>query len=590
MGGSTRKLAAAAPITDFVQKEPTEGAAPTDAMEVRFVYDDDALYVGARMSTRNAPAIQAPLGRRDNGDQAEHILIWLDTFLDRRTRRDVRRHRLGRAARPVPLERHRRQLRRRLRPGLGGADQRRRGRLDAPSCGFRSRSCGSTARREQIWGLNVRRFRPTLDEEDYWVLIPRTERVFVSRFGDLRGHLGRPADAPDRASALRRRRIDASTATAIRRNPFDDGKNLTSRVGADVKMGLGPNLTLEATVNPDFGQVEADPAEVNLTAFETRFPEQRPFFTRRRAAVQHRPSRTSTTRGGSARGRSDRRPGDFVDYPSDSTILAAGKLTGRLPSKTSVGFISAVTGTKSARVFDLGRARGDRSVRVAPRAYLRASAACSRSSARSGRPSGCSSTAVHRDVSTRAIRSPTCCRERVRRSPATRCCASRAASTSCARRPAARSSTASRGDRAHSSARARTTRSGPTGLRAARPDATSLSGWSMQTHGFERVSGRHWLWGVDLKLDYADLRDQRHRQPERRATASCRPATSATGRRGPGRSSATTRSASTSRTIGPSARDRQSGSAPAVGQRHLGQLLDDVDLASRELSGHRACR
>src|SRR5918993_424297 len=70
-------------ITDFVQREPNEGEPPTDRMEVRFVYDDNALYVGARMFS-DAP-IQAPMGRRDNGDQAEHLLISLDTYLDRRT-------------------------------------------------------------------------------------------------------------------------------------------------------------------------------------------------------------------------------------------------------------------------------------------------------------------------------------------------------------------------------------------------------------------------------------------------------------------------------------------------------------------------
>ena len=75
---------------------------------------------------------------------------------------------------------------------------------------------------------------------------------------------------------LRRRRTH--NGDRDRRNPFDDGKNLKARTGADLKMGIGPNLTLEATVNPDFGQVEADPAEVNLSAFETFFDEKRPFF------------------------------------------------------------------------------------------------------------------------------------------------------------------------------------------------------------------------------------------------------------------------------------------------------------------------
>ena len=74
----------ATPITDFVQKEPVENAAPTDQMEVRLLYDDDVLYVGARMFSKDG-RIQAPLGRRDSTAQAEHILVSFDTFLDRRT-------------------------------------------------------------------------------------------------------------------------------------------------------------------------------------------------------------------------------------------------------------------------------------------------------------------------------------------------------------------------------------------------------------------------------------------------------------------------------------------------------------------------
>ena len=70
-------------LTDFVQKEPDEGARPTDPMEVRFAYDDSALYVGARMLASSP--IQSPLGRRDEGDQAEHVMVLLDTYLDRRT-------------------------------------------------------------------------------------------------------------------------------------------------------------------------------------------------------------------------------------------------------------------------------------------------------------------------------------------------------------------------------------------------------------------------------------------------------------------------------------------------------------------------
>ena len=165
------------------------------------------------MSSTRRAAIQAPLGRRDNGDQAEHILVSLDTFLDRRTAVVF-----GVTASGVRLdrfhsERQRRQLRRRLRSGLGA----RRPAIDAD--GWTAElwipfsQLRFNPRAEQIWGLNMRRFRPTLDEEDYWVLIPRTERAWSSRFGDLRGIAG--IVPPRRIECCRmspaRRRINATS-------------------------------------------------------------------------------------------------------------------------------------------------------------------------------------------------------------------------------------------------------------------------------------------------------------------------------------------------------------------------------------------
>ena len=110
----------ATPLAGFTQKEPVEGAPATDDLDVRFVYDNGALYVGARM-TSSAP-IQAPLGRRDDVEQAEHLLVSLDTYLDRRTASTFGVTRQRRA--PGPLLRQRQRLRRRrhLQPGLAGAD------------------------------------------------------------------------------------------------------------------------------------------------------------------------------------------------------------------------------------------------------------------------------------------------------------------------------------------------------------------------------------------------------------------------------------------------------------------------------------
>ena len=131
------------------------------------------------------------------------------------------------------------------------------------------------------------------------------------------------------------------------------GKTSAGRTGADLKIGFGPNLTLDVTTNPDFGQVEADPAEVNLSAYETFFTEKRPFFIEGAGLLNSRFAETYfySRRIGAAPVASA--SGDFVDYPHTSTILGAAKLTGRLPSKTSIGVLSAVTEAEHATTFDL---------------------------------------------------------------------------------------------------------------------------------------------------------------------------------------------------------------------------------------------
>ncbi len=173
---------AATPITDFVQKEPTEGAQPTDPMEVRFAYDDSALYIGARMVSREGRGIQAPLGRRDNVEQAEYILVAFDTFLDRRTAVAF-----GVTASGVRVDRlHSSDSEESFDAGFDPVWEARTAvsadewtaELWIPFSQLRF-----NRQSRQVWGLNIHRFRPTLDEDDYWILIPRTQRAWSSRFG-----------------------------------------------------------------------------------------------------------------------------------------------------------------------------------------------------------------------------------------------------------------------------------------------------------------------------------------------------------------------------------------------------------------------
>lgn len=485
----------ATPVSDFAQKEPIEGAPPTDTMEVRFVYDEAALYVGARMSTRNAPEIQAPLGRRDNSGQAEHIQIWLDTFLDRRSAAMF-----GVTASGIRLDRL--LSNDNEESGDNGFDPVWEAQTGMTPDGWIAElwipfsQLRFNPQTDQIWGLNIRRFRPTLDEEDYWVLVPRTERVFISRFGDLHGIAG---VRPPRRLEVLPYVAQASTVNGTRdhANPFETRANLTSRFGADMKMGLGPNLTLEATVNPDFGQVEADPAEVNLTAFETRFPERRPFFLEgsQLFSISH-PNFYNSRRIGS-------RPigpasADFVDYPSDSTIIAAGKLTGRLSSRTSIGVLAAATDDESAGLANLATP-GTTNVAVAPRAYYSVGRV-RQEFGRLGSTAGFIVNYMHRDLGPGDPLANLLTRNALAYAGDANLRFKdgeyefrfvgggsyvSGAPKSVERYQRASSHYAQRPDRTYS---------------VLDPALTSLAGYSLQT-GLDRVSGQHWLFGASLKVD-----------------------------------------------------------------------------------------
>ena len=341
---------AAAPVlSGFTQKEPKEGEPATERTEVRFVYDDHALYVGARMYSQDPARIQAPVSRRDVWDQAETFMVSLDTYHDRRTAYTFAVTAAG------------------TRADLYHARDTPDGdALYSPVWVARTQrdSAGWTAEmriplsqlrfnpgQAQSWGVNVRRWIPQKEEDDYWVLVPKSASGWASRFGELGGITGiRPERrielAPYAATgASFRQGVDAA-------DPFREAREASVRAGADLKVGLGPNLTLDATVNPDFGQVDADPAEVNLSAYETFFGERRPFFTEGSGLLSGGGATYFYSRriGAAPRGVAS---GDFVDAPSNTTILGAAKLTGRLPSGLSVGVLGALTAPEQARTFDV---------------------------------------------------------------------------------------------------------------------------------------------------------------------------------------------------------------------------------------------
>jgi hypothetical protein len=161
-------------------------------------------------------------------------------------------------------------------------------------------------------------------------------------------------------------------------------------------MGVGPNLTLEAAVNPDFGQVEADPAEVNLSAFETFFSEKRPFFIEGAQILSANGANYFYSRRIGARPRGAA-TGDYVQYPENSTILGAAKLTGQLANRTSVGVLTALTGEESARQYDLASG-GFTDTLVAPMTFYGVGRVSRQFGSNQSRV-GAILTGVHRDMS-----------------------------------------------------------------------------------------------------------------------------------------------------------------------------------------------
>jgi len=385
----------ALPIVDFIQKEPTEGVPPLDQMEVRVVYDDNAVYIGARMFNHDGLPIQAPLGRRDIvKDQAEYLMVSLDTYLDRRTA-----YAFGVSATGVRLDRYYPADDEtnfdegfdpvwQARTAIGESDWTAELWIPFSQLRFNNQA-------KQVWGFNIERSTPSRNELDYWVAVPRTEKGWASHFGDL---IGIEGIKPPKRIELMPFTVASSTINSNRdpRNPFDDGKNLKNHTGADMKMGIGPNLTLQATVNPDFGQVDADPAEVNLTTQETLFTEKRPFF-----AEDARFLTTSLARENfyySRRiGAAPTVPvtGDFVSYPRENTILAAAKLTGRLASGTSLGFLGALTDEEFAHASMIGSST-TQSVRIAPKTNY-GIARVQQQFGRSGSTVGAMITGMHRN-------------------------------------------------------------------------------------------------------------------------------------------------------------------------------------------------
>ena len=341
---------------DFVQRDPDDGAPPSQASEFKVVYDDNALYFAFRLHD-DPEKVDRKLARRDwfPGDWIE---VNIDSYYDRRTAFSFTIS-CSETRGDEFISNDGDNWNTSWNPVWNGATQ-----IDDRGWTAETRVPLSQLRfsgaPEQTWGLQVQRRVFRLEERSTWQRIPKDSSGWVSQFGELRGL--RDLNPKRNFELVPYGVASADRFEAEEGNPFSDGQDTSIDIGLDGKLGVTNNLTLDFTVNPDFGQVEADPSQVNLSAFETFFREQRPFFIEGNEILDLRVSPAST--GGSFTRdnlfysrRIGRRPiydpdDAYVDSPNNTTILGAFKLSGKTANGLSIGILDSVTSRERAEVDD----------------------------------------------------------------------------------------------------------------------------------------------------------------------------------------------------------------------------------------------
>lgn len=336
---------AAAMIDQFQQARPSEGGEARFRTEARVTYDANNLYILVRAFDPHPDSIVGLLSRRDDQTESDQIIVMLDSYHDRRSGYEFVVNPAGVKADYAIYN-------------DGNEDPAWDAVWDASA---RVDSLGWVAeyriplsqlhyaqQEEGTFGLLVWRVIQRYGEEVTWPLYRQSQSGFVSQFGELAGLRGLASPGRMELSPYLVTKNVEGPAT----NDFARDQELT--VGADLKLRLASNLVLNATVNPDFGQVEADPSELNLSAFETFFREKRPFFVEGKGLFTFNVNCVvvvdcSTGEGlfySRRVGRSPQLAGMYQagDETPTTRIVGAAKVNGRLPGGFSLGVFDAVTG------------------------------------------------------------------------------------------------------------------------------------------------------------------------------------------------------------------------------------------------------
>ena len=357
-------------VLDFTQFDPVEGALPSELTSVRILYTDRALYVGVICYDSRPQGIVRQLTRRDRSTEADRFTVMIDSFRDRQSAFVFSANVSGVQSDGILSQ-----------AGMVYEDTwdavwsvqtrvYRDGWSAEFEIPFHELRFAAEEAGELDWGVNFRRYISRKHEITEWVMVPRSEQLQIPFWGTLRGVRG--IHPPLHLTVVP---YVSGSAEALQQG-FEESPSWRAQAGLDLKYGITNNFTLDATVNPDFGQVEVDRAVLNLTVFETLFPERRPFFVEGSqffsfgASVDNSPLPLFFSRriGKQPTGASSvvaPAGGAVVSNPQQTTILGALKLSGRSSGGTALGVVSALTDREVATVRDSTGAR--QTIRTEPR-------------------------------------------------------------------------------------------------------------------------------------------------------------------------------------------------------------------------------
>ncbi|MEM9917547.1 MAG: DUF5916 domain-containing protein [Bacteroidota bacterium] len=349
----------------FVQRQPYEGHAPSKATRFKILYDDKFLYVAYHNFDPEPDKVVRRMSRRDGFD-GDWVEINIDSYFDKRTAFSFTISASGVKGdelvsnngdnwddswNPIWYAK--------TSPDPQGWTA----EVKIPFSQLRFAS-----KEDMVWGLQFTRMDFRKNERSVWQFLPQNAGVWVSQFGELRGLKGlKPQKQVELQPYLL---AQAESFEKEEGNPFVTGTAQKLSAGIDGKVAVTSDLMLDFTINPDFGQVDADPSVVNLDGYQVFFSERRPFFVENRNIFNYRLTGSeagggfdrdlifySRRIGGAPKGEPDKEDWEYTDLPINTSILGAAKFSGKTQKGLSIGILEAVTAKEIAEIDNRGERR-----------------------------------------------------------------------------------------------------------------------------------------------------------------------------------------------------------------------------------------